>query len=105
VNEFTFTPQDKKELGGYITNPSVKVGKNQFVTAFHKDLQEVIASKDKTKLLLLAKLLKTDFDTKDLLKTAKTVVTKETKSKLADIKLNVKTSSSNKAKKTLADFL
>lgn len=105
VNDFTFTSQDKKELGGYITNPTVKVGKNQFVTAFHKDLQELIASKDKTKLLLLAKLLKTDFDTKDVIKNVTTKVTKETKSKLADIKLNVKTSSSNRPKKTLADFI
>lgn len=105
VNDFTFTPQDKKELGAYITNPSVKTGKNQFITPFYRDLGEILKNKDKTKLLLLAKLLKTDFDTKDLDKVKTTKVAKEVKSKLADIKLNVKTSSSNKTQKTLADYI
>jgi len=70
IDNFKFTPTEKKSLHAFITKPSVKVGKNQYVTGFQSKLQTAL--KDKSKMLVLAKLLANDFDISD------TVVAKTT---------------------------
>src|SRR5690606_12546908 len=98
---------DKKELTNYITRPTVKVGKNRFITQFQADLGKIFSGKEDNKqsLLLLAKLVKTDFDIKDIVEKTKTKVTKEAKSKLQEARQAVKPASSvSPNKKSLADF-
>lgn len=103
VNNFKFTPKDKKELKAFITKPSVKVGKNQFMTGMQSKLQEAV--KDPQKMILLAKLLKNDFDISDVVTKE---ITRETKKSKEDIRRSktVTPKSSGKTRKTrnLADF-
>lgn len=107
VKDFDFSKVDKKELTNYITRPTVKVGKNRFITQFQADLGKIFNGKEDNKqsLLLLAKLVKTDFDIRDIVEKTKTKVTKEAKSKLQQARQVTRPSSSgNAGKKTLADF-
>src|SRR5690606_7061504 len=92
VKDFDFSKVDKKELTNYITRPTVKVGKNRFITQFQADLGKIFSGKEDNKqsLLLLAKLVKTDFDIKDIVEKTKTKVTKEAKSKLQEARQAVK---------------
>lgn len=108
VGSFKFNKTDKKELFSYITKPSVKVGKNKYVTQFQSDLSDTFKAEgeeSRQKLLLLAKLLKSNFDVKDLVESTKTKVVREAKSKLQQAKLGVKPSSSGRStKKSMADY-
>ena len=90
VSGVSFSKTDKKELVNYINKPLNFEG--QTMTSMANDMQKVIA--DPKKLLLLAKLLKDDFDFSDFAKKAETKVTKKTKNRLANIKSNKKPSSS-----------
>jgi ElaB/YqjD/DUF883 family membrane-anchored ribosome-binding protein len=80
IKDWALTPKDKKDLHPYMTKAAVKVGNNQFLTQFQNDLQNVF--KDKEKMILLAKIISSDFDVKDIKAKAKTEVIKETKQKL-----------------------
>lgn len=90
VSGVSFNKTDKKELVSYINKPVNFEG--QTMTGMANDMQKVIA--DPKKLLLLAKLLKSDFDFSEFEKKAETKVTKKTKNRLANIKSNRKPSSS-----------
>ncbi len=108
VGEFSFTKTDQKELSGYVTKPSVKVGKNKYIPAFQADIATIFRGETpeaKQKLLLLAKLVKSNFDVSDMVTATKTKVTKETKSKLQQAKEGVKAATSGQySKKSLGDF-
>lgn len=108
VGEFTFTAEDKKKLGPYITKPSVKVGANKYVPAFQYKVAEIFRAETpeaQQRLLLLAKLVESDFDIKDVVTKKKTEVTKVIKSKLQDAKNNVKPATAGGySKKSLGDF-
>jgi len=80
IKDWALTPKDKKDLHPYMTKAAVKVGNNQFLTQFQNDLQNVF--KDKEKMILLAKIISSDFDVKDIKAKAKTEVIKETKQRL-----------------------
>lgn len=108
VGAFTFTKNDQKELGGYITKPTVKVGKNKYVPAFQAEIANIFradSEESKQKLLLLAKLVKSNFDVSDLVTETKTKVVKQAKSRLQEAKTGVKPSTSgNYTKKSLGDY-
>lgn len=106
VGSFSFDKVDKKDLMSYIIKPSVKVGKNNFITQFQADLGEIFKAKGEKKqnLLLLAKLVKTGFDVKDLIASAKTKVVKETRSNLQKAKAGVKASSTGGNRKSIVDY-
>lgn len=101
IKDWTLTPKDKKELHGYVTKPSVKVG-NQYLTQLQHDLQE--AFKDKEKIILLAKLLNNDFDISDIKEQAKTEFTKNTKNTINNSKKKTKNSGGGSRKKSLSDY-
>jgi hypothetical protein len=100
VGIFAFTANDKKELNDYINSPSVKVGKNKYVPKFNQELGAILKAETpetKQKLLIIAKLIKNNFDTKDLVQKVKTKVTNDAKSKLKEAREGgVKASSSAK---------
>ncbi len=103
VKGFTITKSDKKELLPYITESEVKIGKNKFITGLQSDLRKIMGSPDK--LILLAKLLKSDFDTSSITTKEKTKTTRTIKENLSRAKKNTKTTSSEGSKsKSLSDF-
>lgn len=108
VGAFTFTKVDQKELGTYVTKPTVKVGKNKYVPAFQAEIANIFKAdteESKQKLLLLAKLVKTNFDVTDLVTETQTKVVKKAKSRLQEAKTGVKPSSAgNASKKSLGDY-
>ncbi len=91
VKQFKFNKKDKKVLHNYVTNPTVRVSKGKYATQFQQDLSA--AFKDKDKMLVIAKLLKSDFDISDILRNAKTKKTKKEK----DIVDNGSTNKGNKS--------
>jgi len=103
VMNFSITKSDKKELVNYITKPEVKVGKNRYVTGLQDGLKKIM--KDNKKLILLAKLIKSDFDTSSIETKAETKKTIEMKQKLSRAKQNNKPSTSKKGtRRNLSDF-
>ena len=102
LKNFKVTVEDKKTLVDFIYKPAIKTGKTSYITEFQKKLSEAFA--DKEKLLIIAKLLKSDFDTKDLVDKAKKEVTKEVKKSLSRISQDKNLSNSNKAIKSIADY-
>jgi hypothetical protein len=105
VGQFKFSPTDKKELGDFIAKPTVKVGKNNYITPFQKAMSDILRGdgENMNKLLLLAKLVKSDFTVEDLKATAKTEVVRESRKVLKQIKSGSKpVTHSNK--KRLADY-
>lgn len=102
IKDWNITQKDKKELHGYMTKPAVKVGPNQFLTQFQNDLQGVF--KDKEKMILLAKIISSDFDATDLKEKAKTEVIRETRQKINNQKANPSISTKGSRNKGLADY-
>lgn len=103
VKDFKITQTDKKELVDFITKPTIKVGKDNYITPFSNALKTIMASEDRSKLILIAKLLKNDFDITDIVKEVNTKVVKETKTKLSELSKIVKPTSQEK-RKSLADY-
>ena len=106
VGNFTFNKVDKKDLMNYISKPSVKIGKNKFITQFQADLGNIFKAEgdNKANFLLLAKLIKSNFDVKDLIESSKTELIKQTKSNLQKAKAGVKASSTGGGRKSLTDY-
>ena len=95
--------RDKKELHGYMTKANVKVGKNSFMTKMQQDLQT--AFQDPEKILVIAKLLRNDFDISDIVRNTETKVTKKTKDKIErKPKIKSSKSSSGRRKKALYEY-
>lgn len=105
IGVFSITKNDKKELGDYITKPTVKINGGRYMTQLQADINKVFAKENREKLLILAKLLKNDFDVSDLVKDVKTKVTKETRSTLQSQKGGLRPSSSTTSKnRSLTDY-
>lgn len=106
IGKIKFSPKDKKDLPSYISDTSVKLEGGQTISALQRDLYKALQDKDKT--LLLAKVLRSDFDFSDISKAVTTEVTKEVKKELQHSQSltpkKSKGSSSFKKKKDLADF-
>lgn len=77
VAGYKFTGSEKTLLSRYITKPSVKVG-DRYVSEFFHKIQDVY-NNDPQKLLLLAKLAKSDFDISFLEREAASKATKKAK--------------------------
>lgn len=85
VGNFPISKQEQKELNGYITRPTVKVGKNRYVPPFQAAIAEIFRAETpeaKQKLILIAKLVRNDFDTSDIATKAETKVIKKAKDTL-----------------------
>lgn len=107
---FKFSAEDKKVIANNILKPSVKVGNNQFIPKFNYQLGEILKAatpEAKQKLILLAKLVETDFDMSDYATKVKTEVVKQARGRLAQAKRGVRPSSSGNisSAKTLADYI
>ena len=95
-----------KELPGYMYEPTVKLQDGRVTTKFNFDLVESL--KDKEKSLLLAKIVKSDFNMKDFMQTLETKVINNIENSLQDKTFGKESGSSqsNKQPKThLVDFL
>lgn len=77
---FKLSKREIEEMPEYISSQTVKMNDGRVITPFYRDLFE--AMKDKDKLVLLAKLVKTDFDFTPL---AKNIDTKRTKALKEDL--------------------
>lgn len=106
IGKIKFSSKDKKDLPSYISDTSVKLEGGQTISPLQRDLYKALQDKDKT--LLLAKVLRSDFDFSDISKAVTTEVTKEVKKGLQHSQSltpkKSKGSSSLKKKKDLADF-
>ena len=95
-----------KELPGYMYEPTVKLEDGRVTTKFNFDLVESL--RDKEKSLLLAKIIKSDFNMKDFMQTLETKVINNIENSLQDRTFGKGSGSSqtNKQPKThLVDFL
>ena len=103
IKDFPITPKDKKDLFSYITKPVKKVGKNTYISQFQDDMNKV--GSDFDTLILLAKLVKSDFDVSDIEKKVETKKTRNIKDKLQGQRRTKRPRSGGKAGgKTLSDF-
>lgn len=104
IGQFNFSKRDKKELHSYMTKANVKVGKNSYMTKMQKDLQT--AFQDPEKILVIAKLLKNNFDISDVIRDTETKVTRKTKDKIErkSTKMKSSNSSTGRRKKALFEY-
>lgn len=77
LNGLAITKIDKRELPTYMADRTVKLEDGRQVTAMQRDLFKAMQDKDKS--VILAKLLKNDFNFNGIIKGAKTKYTKEIK--------------------------
>jgi hypothetical protein len=93
VNGLPLSKQDKTILPSYISEPSVELQDGRLVSEMQADLFKVMADKDK--IVLLAKLLKSDFDFSAIERKKQTQVAREIKGEIqrADKKGNITTTS------------
>ena len=107
INGIAFNPKKDKELIDFITNPTVVLANKKYATPLQVKLAEVF--KDPEKVLLLGKLLKTDFDLSSVEKEAESTVTRKVKTSLSRLKEgNTKaaaSSSTGNRGRSLADLL
>jgi len=82
IGNYSITKDDKKKLGGDITKASVKIGANKFITPVQAKLGEIFRDADPTRLILLAKIVLSDFDTSDVEAKAATKVGRTVKKKI-----------------------
>ena len=80
VQGIKITEKDQTELYNFLTKKSYKLSDTQSITGFQKKLGETF--KDSSKMILLAKLMNSDFDLKDFEKATVTKTTKKIKSNL-----------------------
>tara|TARA_R110002074_G_scaffold141153_3_gene287551 strand:- start:384 stop:1466 length:1083 start_codon:yes stop_codon:yes gene_type:complete len=103
IGHFSFNRDDKRNLHTYMTKVKVKAGKNNYLTQMQNDLQK--AFQDPEKILVIAKLLRNDFDISDVIRNTETKITKKTKDKI-ERKPTIKSSksSSGRKKKALHEY-
>jgi len=80
IKGFQVTKQDQKELPSYMVDRSVKLPNGNFITNMQRDLMEAMQNEEKA--LVIAKLLRNDFDLSELQKQAETDVVKDIKNKV-----------------------
>lgn len=102
VNGFVFNKKDAEGYVDFIIKPAVKVG-NQYLTAFQAELSRVIKEEPEN-LLIIAKLLKTKFDTSDMVISKETEATKKLKSNLASKASKLSSSPAANKKRSLSEY-
>lgn len=80
VKGLPLTKKDKAELPDYISEPTVELQDGRYVSELQADIFKVMADKDK--IVLLAKILKTDFDFSPIERKQQTAVSRDFKSKV-----------------------
>lgn len=80
IKGITISDKEKNDIFNFITKEAYKTEDNKGITGFQKKLRDVYQDKDK--MILLTKLLMTDFDFTSLENKAKSKKVKEVKSKL-----------------------
>jgi len=80
IKGFKISAQDKNKLLNFLTKKEYKVSDTRSITAFQKKLSEVFQDTDK--MILLAKLVESDFDMSDFEKRVTTKKIKEVKTNL-----------------------
>lgn len=103
VNGVKITSKDKTQLYNFLTKKSYKLSDTKSVTGFQKKLGE--AFQDTSKMILLAKLVSSDFDMKEFEKATVTKKTQQIKSNLEQRKnLRPTNSGSSLEGNSLADL-
>jgi len=102
INNITLSKEDKKDLIPFMTKPLIKIGKNKYITGLQAGIQKIF--NDKTKLLLLAKLVKSDFDFSTIEKKGASKLTKEVKNELQRQRGTPSTKTVNNSSRELADY-
>lgn len=105
ISSMTINKIDKRKLPSYIADRNVKLEDGKLTTAMQRDLIAVLQDKDRT--VILAKLLKNNFDFSEIIKAEKTKYSKEVKQGLSRSKGASKRTtkgSSHSGTKTLADY-
>lgn len=103
VNGLAIDKKEKTELVNFITKATVKMDNGSYITGFQDSINKVLKG-DKDKLILLAKLLKSNFDFSSIQTKVKTEVTREAKSKLAQQSSTTQKPSSKSSGKSLTDY-
>lgn len=99
--EVKLSRQEKKDLPDYIAEPVVQLPNGNKISGLQNDLFKVL--NDKKKTLVLAKLIKNDFDFTDFIADSKTEVVKKVRG--INQSTEKKKRSSQPKKKSLADML
>lgn len=107
---FTFSTEEKKKLNNSILKPTIQVGKGKYIPAFNHKLGEILKAQSpeaRQKLLLIAKLVESDFDMSDFSAKVVTKKAREVQSRLRTQQQGVRPSSSgiNSNKKSLAEYI
>lgn len=103
IGSLKFSKEDSKTLPSYISD-TYKTEDGRFITPFQRDI--VNAMKDKEKMFVLAKLVRNNFDFKDIQKEAITKKTRELKKDIARQKTgkNIKSIGKETSVKRLSDY-
>lgn len=80
ISGFKISKEDKSKILNFLTKKDQKISDTKSVTGFQKKIAEVF--QDTNKMILLAKLVQSDFDMSDFEKQAKTKTTRKVKSNL-----------------------
>ena len=85
LNGFVFNKKENPVLMDYLVKPQVKLQNNMYLTQFQADLAKII-KEEPQKLLVIAKLMKSNFDTSDIVAKKKTEATQQIRSNLKSTK-------------------
>lgn len=99
---FSFNRTEVKELPSYMNDPSVELEDGRVTTKFNYDLLQALQNREKS--LLLAKIIKSDFDMKDFVKNIENKVINNVEKGQPSVVTKIG-SSQNKEKQHLVDFL
>jgi len=103
VGGMQISPIDKTSLPSYLVDEIVPTENGKNITKFYSDLSAALA--DEAKSVILAKLLRSDFDFSKFQRNAKTEIAKEVKAGVRRNKLVPSRSvGSSQKNKTLADY-
>lgn len=102
IGSYSITKEDKKSLVDAITKSTVKVGSNKYITPLQQKISEIY--KDPEKLILLAKVVMSDFDTSDIETAVATKVVSKVKTKLATSGKTVLSSQPKPKNRSLSEF-
>ena len=103
VGDIPLTKEDKKTMPAYMLKPSIRIGKNKYITPLQADLKSVY--EDKKQLLLLAKLVRSKFDLSSLgVKLASKKVEQARKNLLRDRETPEVKGGNTKTGASLADY-
>lgn len=80
ISGFKISQQDKNRIYDLLTKRNFKLSENQMITGFQKKMGDIL--QDTEKLILLAKLIDSDFDFTEMKKQIETKKVKEVKSNL-----------------------